>query len=63
MRPKLLLLLTAMLFASTNTFAYDAYINGIYYNFSGDKAEVTYQKYQNSFISDYTGAVVIPASV
>ncbi len=46
--------------------AYDAKIDGIYYNFSGDEATVTYRKYQNSspyYISDYTGAVVIPASV
>jgi len=46
--------------------AYDAEIDGIYYNFSGDEAIVTYQKYQlyyPSYISDYTGAVVIPASV
>ena len=44
--------------------AYDAEIDGIYYNFSGDEAEVTYQKVgENHPSSDYTGAVVIPASV
>ena len=44
--------------------AYSAKINGIYYNFSGDEATVTYQKFENSkYISDYSGAVVIPASV
>ena len=37
-----------------------AYIDGIYYNFSGDKAEVTYQEYENS---NYSGSVVIPQSV
>ena len=49
--------------------AYDAKIDGIYYNFyhnfSGGIAWVTYQKYQNStsYISDYSGVVVIPESV
>jgi len=42
----------------TKVFAYDAYIgNGIYYNFSGDEAEVTSGDYK------YSGNVVIPASV
>ena len=40
--------------------AYDAEIGGIYYNLSGDNAEVTYRdKNHNS----YSGTVVIPASV
>ena len=44
--------------------AFDAEIDGIYYNFSGDEATVTYQKYENSkYISDYSGAIFIPASV
>jgi len=44
--------------------AYDAKINGIYYNFSGSNAEVTYQKYENQrYVSDYTGTVVIPTTV
>ena len=44
--------------------AYDAKIDGIYYNFSGDNATVTYQEYQNhTYMSDYTGEVVIPESV
>ena len=44
--------------------AYDAEIDGIYYNFSEDRAVVTYQKWQGgSFFSDYSGAVVIPSSV
>ena len=50
------------------TSAYDAEIDGIYYNFSGDEAIVTYQRegYVGSnwrFISDYSGAIVIPESV
>ena len=45
--------------------AYDAEIDGIYYNFSGDEAEVTYQKVGENQIpmSDYSGLVVIPESV
>ncbi len=52
------------LLAGINAYAYDAYIDGIYYNFSGDEATVTYQKYQNySYISDYSASVIIPESV
>lgn len=52
------------LLTGIKAFAYDAKINGIYYNFSGDKATVTYQSNQNgSYISDYSGSMVIPASV
>ena len=40
---------------SSKTFAYDAQIDGIYYNFYGDNAEVTYK--------EYTGNVIIPYSV
>ena len=44
--------------------AYDAKIDGIYYNFSGSEATVTYQKYQNyTPFSDYSGAIAIPSSV
>ncbi len=47
--------------------AYDAKIDGIYYNFSGDEATVTYQTYQpgseRPWLSDYSGSVVIPSSV
>ncbi len=62
---KQILLLILMLLPIVAS-AYDAKINGIYYNFSDNKAEVTYLKYQDNYpyyISDYTGAVVIPASV
>ena len=50
------------------TFAYDAKIDGIYYNFKGDKATVTYQKNEiigvsDYYYSDYTGSVVIPSTV
>lgn len=41
MKRKLLLFLALLLPMLAS--AYDAKINGIYYNFSGDEAEVTYQ--------------------
>ena len=64
MKKKFLLLMALCLLAGINAFAYDAKINGIYYNFSGSNAEVTYQKYENQrYVSDYTGTVVIPATV
>lgn len=50
--------------AGAKTFAYDAEINGIYYNFSGTEATVTYYIWDyssNRFA--YSGNVVIPASV
>ena len=53
MKRKFLLLLAALLPMVSN--AYDAWINGIYYNFSGDEATVTSGSYSND--------VVIPASV
>ena len=46
--------------------AYDAKIDGIYYNFSGDEAEVTYESYRDSYghyESSYALNVVIPNSV
>ena len=53
------------LIASTTLFAYDAEIDGIYYNFSGDEAEVTFQKRgEDQFpLSDYSGSIVIPEHV
>ena len=44
--------------------AQDAYINGIYYNFSGDEATVTcfYDDYWGA-VPKYSGNVVIPSSV
>ena len=62
MKQKLLLLLVSMLPVVAN--AYDAKIDGIYYNFSEEKATVTYQE-TGKFIyrSDYSGSVVIPESV
>ena len=58
MKKQLLLLFLALLplFAS----AYDAEIDGIYYNFSGGKASVTYRDLYNN---SYSGSVSIPSSV
>ena len=52
------------LVASLQLFAYDAQIDGIYYNiYNGDNpyAEVTYQDYDSS--TAYQGEVVIPSSI
>ena len=44
--------------------AYDALINGIYYNFSGNEATVTYlERFSNKNSSAYSGSVVIPWTV
>jgi hypothetical protein len=59
MRKNLLLISAALLPLMAN--AYDAKIDGIYYDFSGDEATVT-RDYDNEEGS-YSGDVVIPASV
>ena len=57
----------AVLFAqvlSMKALAYDAKIDGIYYNFLGEQAEVTFKKYSDSnYFSDYSAEITIPASV
>ena len=58
MKRNILLLLVALLPVVAN--AYNTEINGIYYNFSGNEAIVTY--YNNNYNS-YSGDVVIPESV
>ena len=57
MKRNLLLILMALL--PTLASAYAAEIDGIFYNFSGNEAIVTYKSDRNS----YSGDVVIPASV
>ena len=52
----MLLFVVSCLF-STNAFAYDAEINGIYYNFNGDEAEVA------GSVSEFPGDIIIPESV
>ena len=58
MKKQLLLLFLALLplFAS----AWDVKIGGIYYDFSGDKASVTYRDLN---YNSYSGSVSIPSSV
>ena len=56
------LIASLSLFISICANAYDAYIDGIYYNFNGDEAIVTYYSLPN--ISEaYSGDVVIPSTV
>ena len=44
--------------------AYNAKIDGVYYNFYGTQAIVTYQHTSEAYWSnDYTGNIVIPESV
>lgn len=52
--------------ASLEASAYDAKIDGIYYNFTEGEAEVTFQKQNDAypvFVSDYVGKIVIPEYV
>ena len=60
MKTKLFLLMAAVLFACSTAKAYDALIDGIYYNFNEDKAEVTYE---SSSYNSYTGDIAIPEFV
>ena len=64
MKTKIFLLaLLANLFTLTAS-AYDAEIDGIYYNFKGTEATVTFQRYESgTFISDYAGDIIIPQEV
>ena len=49
---------------SCKTFAYSAKIDGVYYNFHGEEAEVIYKEYSDhKYISDYSGVITIPTSV
>ncbi len=57
---KKLLLPFCLLLTTLSSMAYDAKINGIYYNFSGNSATVTYET--NSYNS-YSGNVTIPEKV
>ena len=53
-----------MLLLTIATFAYDACIDGIYYNFSGDNAVVTLYSYENVINREaYKGNVIIPSCV
>ena len=54
------LCLCMCLFSCIKAFSYDALIDGIYYNFNGDEAEVTDE---NTSFNSYRGDIVIPESV
>ena len=55
---KQLLIFVLMLLLPLIASAYDAYIDGIYYDFSGNEATVTYNDNYR-----YTGTIIIPESV
>ncbi len=63
---KLSLVLSILLsIVSTNVFAYDVVVDGIYYNLSGTDATVTYESYDSStrtYNSPYSGDMTIPSS-
>lgn len=55
-----------MTLSNLSALAYDAKIDGIYYNFSGDEAEVTYQNCNEEYYycySDYSGVINIPETI
>jgi len=60
------LLTVLMTMVGAKALAYDAMVGGIYYNFSGTNATVTYYEYYTYGTSNktaYSGAVIIPSSV
>ena len=57
------LLLLALILSATAT-AHDFEVDGIYYNINGNEAAVTFRGLHcNSFYNEYSGSVVIPATV
>ena len=49
---------------STDVFAHDFEVDGIYYNINGDQATVTFRgAYNTSFSDEYFGDVIVPESV
>ena len=60
-----ILLCLCLLTGTTTALAYDAYIDGIYYNFSGNEAIVTYKSnsYPYNNYNCHSGEVTIPSSV
>jgi hypothetical protein len=66
MKHKLFTTLLVMLMSMTasNAFAHDAEINGIYYNFSGNEATVTFKGNTSyEYWDEYSGSIVIPETV
>ena len=58
-----ILLTMLMSMTSLVVSAYDANVNGIYYNFSGKEAIVTYLNLGSTNKSAYSGNIVIPETV
>ena len=57
-------ILMLALIQSALTYAHDFEVDGIYYSISGTNATVTFKgRYCNSFYNEYSGSVVIPATV
>lgn len=56
-------LTTLVALVSAASYAYDAYIDGIYYSFSGSEARVTYLELYSGNESAYSGEVVIPKTI
>ena len=55
---------TAMLLlVSMGAYAYDAYIDGFYYEFSGNEATISSPDPDNPVVTNYSGDIVIPSSV
>ena len=66
MRKKLFTFFFALVASVSSTFAHDAKIDGIYYNFdsSTQTASVTYRgDHYNSYFNEYPGSVTIPETV
>ena len=57
---KTIFLCLSLLAGTTTAFAYDAFIDGIYYNLSGNEATVTYR---DTEYNSYSGSVTIPRTV
>ena len=62
-RIKTILLAMLMSMMGIETFAYDAYVDDIYYDLSETQATVTYLSFNTNQMVAYSGSVVIPESV
>ena len=58
-----ILILIALLSVSTNAFAYDFKVDGIYYNITSSTENTVSVTYRNSSYNSYSGNVVIPEQV
>ena len=56
--------LMALLMSSLSLMAHEFEVDGIYYKINGNKAAVTFRgSYSDSYDNEYSGSVVIPATV